>query len=90
MKTGKVIVGALSHKNLDHVFKEFDNVTENDVENWDELVKKSYIKPDKSTANAEEKDKKEAQEKEEKDKKEAKEKRDAEIKVKKEAQEKKK
>lgn len=43
MKKGKVIVGALSHKNLNHVFKEFEKVTENDVENWDELVKEGKI-----------------------------------------------
>ena len=43
MKKGKVIVGALSHKNLNHVFKEYERVTENDVENWDELVREGKI-----------------------------------------------
>lgn len=46
MKKGKVIVGALSHKNRNYVFSEFEKVTENDVENWDELVKNGYIKED--------------------------------------------
>lgn len=48
MKKGKVIVGALSHKNKNYVFKEFEPVTENDVENWDLLVEKGYIKPDEA------------------------------------------
>ena len=43
MKKGRVIVGALSHKNRNYVFKEFESITENDVENWDELVKKGYL-----------------------------------------------
>lgn len=43
MKKGKVIPLALSHKNGKTVLGPGDEVTENDVNNFDELVKKGFI-----------------------------------------------
>jgi len=58
MKKGKVIPLSLSHKNLNKVFKAGDKVTENDVDNFDLLVKKGYIKPDESAKVKEKKESK--------------------------------
>ena len=43
MKKGKVIVLALSHKNMNHIFKAGDEVTEKDVNNFDKLVSDGKI-----------------------------------------------
>ena len=43
MKKGKVIPLALSHKNGKTILGPGDEVTENDVNNFDELVKKGFI-----------------------------------------------
>jgi len=47
MKKGIVKVLSLSAKNKSHIFRSGDEVSENDVENFDELVKQGYIKADK-------------------------------------------
>lgn len=44
MKKGKVISLAVSHKNLNHIFKTGDEVTENDVNDFDKLVESGHIK----------------------------------------------
>lgn len=43
MKKGKVIVLALSHKNGKIILGPGDEVTENDVNNFDKLVKQGFI-----------------------------------------------
>ena len=44
MRKGTVSVIALSHKNLNSIFKAGDKVTENDVNNFGLLVKSGKIK----------------------------------------------
>ena len=46
MKKGKVIPLALSHKNGKTILGPGDKVTENDVNNFDEVVKKGFIEVD--------------------------------------------
>jgi hypothetical protein len=53
MKKGTVIPIAISHKNLKHVFKHGETVTENDVNNFDLLVKQGKIAVIKATPKVE-------------------------------------
>ena len=49
MKKGTVITLSLSHKSLNHIFRDGDPVKENEVDNFDLLVKKGFIEPDAET-----------------------------------------
>jgi len=44
MKKGIVISLAVSHRNLSHIFKTGDSVTENEVNDFDKLVKTGHLK----------------------------------------------
>ena len=46
-KKGTVKVLSLSAKDKNHIFRHKDEVTSDDVENFDLLVKEGYIEPDK-------------------------------------------
>ena len=58
MRKGKVIVIAISHKNLNKVFKEGEIVSENAVENFDLLIKQGKIEEIKNKEPEKEKDQK--------------------------------